>query len=164
MVSYDSDTQEEIDSLKRTTTTYPTTESENTSTVEQNDATDERENERNDERENDATDEQENDATDERDDEPATPQWRRLTVTLSAAGIDSLPKMVIHATHPTYSVRELPVNDAGRCTLWLPETVDTLDVVLSFPETEQNDISVTDIVVEEQDTITIPIVILSEEL
>lgn len=148
MVSYDSDTQEEIDSLKRTTTTYPATESEKTSTVEENDATDERE----------------NDATDERDDEPATPQWRRLTVTLSAAGIDSLPKMVIHATHPTYSVRELPVNDAGRCTLWLPETVDTLDVVLSFPETKQDDISVTDIVVEEQDTITIPIVILSEEL
>lgn len=144
MVSYDSDTQEEIDSLKGTTTTYPAGDAENESGVEQNGSG-------------------ESDAAEDWDNEHATP-WRRLTVTLSAAGIDSLPKMVIQATHPTYSVSELPVTDAGKCTLWLPETVDTLDIVLSFPETDQNDITVTDIVVEEQETITIPIVILSEEL
>lgn len=135
--SYDPDTREEIDSLKGTTATYPAGEAENTSTAEQDD-------------------------TANGDNDPATP-WRRLTVTLSAAGIDSLPEMMIHATHPTYSVSELPVSE-GRCTLWLPEAVDMLDVVLSFPETGQDDITVTDIVVEEQETITIPIVILSEEL
>ncbi len=141
--SHDPDTQEKIDSLKGTTATYPAGGSENTPTVEQNDK-----------------------SASERDaaDEPVTPQWRQLTVTLSAAGIDTLPKMVIQATHPRYSVSELPVNDAGRCTLWLPETVDTLDVVLSFPATEQDDIAVTDIVVEEQETITIPIVVLPDEL
>ncbi|UPM44453.1 hypothetical protein [Halocatena salina] len=138
--SYDPETGEEIDSLKGTTATYPAGGSTETPPVEQNDA------------------------ADDQDDEPATPRWRRLTVTLSAAGIDSLPDMVIQATHPTYSVSELPVTDTGRCTLWLPETVDTLNIVLSFPATEQDDITVTDIVVEEQETITIPIVILSEEL
>lgn len=95
-------------------------------------------------------------------DVPTTPQWRRLTVTLSASGVDTLPEMAISATHPTYSVSELPVSDTGNCTLWVPEAVSSLDIVLSFPATEQDDVSLTDLTVSEQDTITIPIVILSQ--
>lgn len=95
-------------------------------------------------------------------DVPTTPQWRQLTVTLSASGADTLPEIAISATHPTYSVSELPVSDAGNCTLWVPETVGSLDIVLSFPATEQDDVSLTDLTVSDQDTITIPIVVLSQ--
>lgn len=83
-------------------------------------------------------------------------------MTLSASGADTLPEVVISATHPTYSVSKLPVSDAGNCTLWVPEAVGSLDIVLSFPTTEQDDVSLTDLTVSDQDTITIPIVVLSQ--
>lgn len=135
----DSDTEEETDGLKGTTSIHPAAESADGSSEEQID-----------------------DSSEEQIDDPMTPQWRRLTVTLSASNVDTLPEMTVSATHPTYSVSELAVSDAGSCTLWIPETVDILDFVLSFPATEQDNVSLTDIAVGEQNTITIPIVIITQ--
>ncbi|WP_248905025.1 hypothetical protein [Halocatena marina] len=100
-------------------------------------------------------------SAEDRIDEHTTPRWRRLTVTLSATSDDALPQMAISATHPSYSVSELPVGEDGSCTLWVPEIVNDLDFVLSFPDAEQDDVSLTGIAVGKQDTISIPIVVLS---
>lgn len=143
----DPNTEETNDSLKGTTSTYPADESVDRPPEERTDKSPE---------------ELIDNSYEDRVDETTTPQWRRLTVTLSASGVDSLPEMTISATHPTYGVSELPVNDAGNCTLWIPETVDVLNFVLSFIETNQDDVSLTDIAVSEQDTITIPIVVLTQ--
>lgn len=161
--SYDPETEEEIDSLKGTTSTYPaekpTDESADEPVEEQAEESVEEPAE---ESVEEPAEKQNEQAADEQKEQPTALQWRQLTLRLSASGIDTLPEMVIHATHPTYKVSSLPVDDAGECTLWIPDTVDALDIVLSFSETVQDDISITDMVVEGQETITIPVVIIAE--